>query len=97
VLAMARMPLPLPVVVSIAAEMSPDLGMSDAASQISELAESDVIRRTGNGDMLLHPVLRSLYRSRLRQESAEFVRTRHRALAEYYYALALAQTEGSPA
>ena len=35
-------------------------------------------------------VLRSLYRTRLRRENPDSLRSRHRMLAEYYYSAALA-------
>ena len=85
ILALARLPLPLSALAAIVSDFAPDLAGQDTAGRLIELVESDVVRRTASGDALLHPVLRSLYRTRLRLEDPGSLKARHRVLAEYYY------------
>lgn len=89
VLALARLPLPVFVLAGIVGESMPDLRREDIAQQSARLADSGVVRTTPDGDLLLHPVLRSLYRARLRLEDPDLLKSRHRTLAQYYYAAAL--------
>ena len=46
------------------------------------------MRAAANGDLLLHPVLRSLYRTEMHRTSMLPTKDFHRFLAEYYYAIA---------
>jgi hypothetical protein len=89
-LALARLPLPLTVLAEMASAFAPGPGGHGVADRLGDLAESDVVRITAGGELLLHPVLRSLYRTRLRRENPDSLRSRHRMLAEYYYSAALA-------
>jgi hypothetical protein len=43
------------------------------------------VRAAANGDVLLHPVLRSYYRTELYAAGAQPAMDFHRLLAEYYY------------
>jgi hypothetical protein len=84
-LALARLPLPVTALAAIVR----DTGVHDDARHIqkvlSALADSEAVRAAANGDVLLHPVLRSLYRTELYAAGAQPAMDFHRLLAEYYY------------
>ena len=84
-LALARLPLPVTALAAIVR----DTGVHDDARHIqkvlSALADSEAVRAAANGDVLLHPVLRSLYRTELYTAGAQPAMDFHRLLAEYYY------------
>ena len=84
-LALARLPLPVTALAAIVR----DTGVHDDTWHIQEvlsaLADSEAVRKTANGDVLLHPVLRSLYRTELSAAGPQPAIDFHRLLAEYYY------------
>jgi hypothetical protein len=83
--ALARLPLPVAALAAIVR----DTGVHDDARHIQEvlsaLADSEAVRVAANGDVLLHPVLRSVYRTELYAAGAQPAIDFHRLLAEYYY------------
>ena len=85
VLALTRLPLPLEALAAIVQATGMNVGVGDIEPQLDDLVDSEVIRATANGDLLLHPVFRSLYRARLRAGDSQSLRSLHRLLAEYYY------------
>lgn len=88
VLALARLPLPATMLARIVRRTGIHDAADDVAGQLSALADSDVVRAAANGDLLLHPVLRSLYRTEMLRARTPPTRDFHRFLAEYYYASA---------
>jgi hypothetical protein len=88
ILALVRLPLPLPDLARLVGRIEPRFAGAATQAELATLAASEVIRATQQGDLLLHPVLRNLYRLRLRKETAQRSGI-HRMLAEYYYDNAL--------
>ena len=89
ILALARLPIPISILMGIVNEDVPTTDTVELQLQITDLARSGVVRMTSAGDLLLHPVLRGLYRAWLNQENPDSLSSRHRSLAEYYYCAAL--------
>jgi hypothetical protein len=96
VLALARLPLPLATLAEIVRAIGTDAGAGDIEPQLAELVDSEVVRATASGDLLVHPVLRSLYRTRLRSSATQLLGPIHRLLAEYYYAIAESNSTSKP-
>lgn len=84
VLALARLPLPITALAAIVRHTG-DHDDCDLQVELSALADSEAVRTAANGDILLHPVLRSLYRTELQEAGARSARDYHRLLAEHYY------------
>lgn len=85
-LALARLPLPAAALLGMVSDTSVEVGHPTALRKsLYDLLRAEAVRPTPAGDLLLHPVLRSLYRARLRLAEPELVKAMHRALAEYYY------------
>ena len=61
----------------------------DFEAQLAALVDSEVMRATAAGDLLLHPVLRSLYRTQMRTNGSKFAIFLHRLLADHYYETAM--------
>lgn len=93
ILALTRTPLPRPALDAFLREEEPGLSDKALSALLNHLSESGV-RTAQSGAMLLHPVLRSLYRAHLRLADPEWLRARHRGLADYYYAAALTNLYG---
>lgn len=89
VLALARLPLPLEALSAIVRVAGTNADADGLETQLVALVDSEVVRATASGDLLLHPVLRSLYRTQMRTESTQLLKSFHRLLAEYYYEAAL--------
>jgi len=85
ILALARLPLAVTALAEIIRRTGAYDGVFDIGAELSALADSDAIRTAANGDLLLHPVLRSLYRAETYEADARPARDFHRLLAEYYY------------
>jgi hypothetical protein len=88
VLALVRLPLP----VEALAKMVNVAGTNSDAGDLQQLAtlvDSEVVRATATGDLLLHPVLRSLYRTQMHALGTQFLKHFHRQLAEHYYETAV--------
>lgn len=85
VLALARMPLSSPELAAVIRESNPGLPRETIEPALAGLADTVMVRETADGDLLLHPVLRSLNRARMRAEGTANLRSIHRLLAEHYY------------
>jgi hypothetical protein len=85
VLALVRLPLPLAALAAIVRIAGTNVNADDLETHLVALVDSVIIRATASGDLLLHPVLRSLYRTRLRTDDTQLLQSLHRLLAEYYY------------
>jgi hypothetical protein len=85
VLALARLPLPQPALAAIVHAAGTNVDANDLETQLAALVDSEVVRATASGDLLLHPVLRSHYRTQMRTGGSQLLSHLHRLLAEYYY------------
>jgi hypothetical protein len=88
VLALARLPLPTTALAAIVRRTGIHAPVGDIQGQLSVLVDSQVVRAAANGDILLHPVLRSLYRTEMNMTGTLSGKDLHRLLAEYYYEIA---------
>ena len=85
VLALARLPLPLEALTAIVRTVGKNGDADDLQTQLIALVDSEAVRATASGHLLLHPVLRSLYRAQIRIGGTQLSGKFHRLLAEYYY------------
>ncbi|GAA0909025.1 trypsin-like peptidase domain-containing protein [Virgisporangium aurantiacum] len=86
VLALARGPLPADVLSRILARLAGTGHIPAAPSALGDLLRSAAVRESTAG-FIPHPVLRNLYRTRLRKAPAEYLIAAHRLLANHYYAI----------
>lgn len=85
VLALARLPLPVAALAMILRSTGAHDDACSIQEQLGALADSEVVRAAVNGDILLHPVLRSLYRTEMYGAGAGPATDFHRLLAGHYY------------
>lgn len=85
VLALARGPLPADALIGVLSALT-DAGLAPPGPpDLGNLFRSEAVRESAMG-YIPHPVLRNLYRARLKKARPEFVVATHRLLAAYYYA-----------